>query len=217
MRLGSYPLTVGFLVSLAALVLFALVAYGLRLDAGLVPLDVVVTDTLEANSREHPEIRKAFGMLTHLGGPEVLLPGALLVTLALVARRQNLLAFAWMVVLVGAAVLNEALKLAFQRQRPTLALQTWSFPSGHSMNSFVFYGLLAYLLFLRLRGVRQRVIVVSGLGLLVLAIGFSRIYLGVHWLTDVLGGFIVAAAWLALWIGTIETARRRSVPAQRNV
>src|SRR5439155_11355775 len=111
-------------------------------------------------------------------------------------------------------VLDVGLKNLFERERPLfrdllIVETTKSFPSGHSMGSFFGYGLIAYFLVLMLPRVWLRVCAVCGLALLVLAIGFSRIYLGAHYCSDVLGGFAVGGVWLATCITAVETLRRR--------
>lgn len=99
------------------------------------------------------------------------------------------------------AVLNEGLKLAFHRPRPEffrLVEETGlSFPSGHSMNGMVFFGLLAFLLMNKLSGERKYFYVIF-LGLLIFSIGISRIYLGVHYPSDVIGGFCFGGFILSL-------------------
>jgi membrane protein DedA with SNARE-associated domain/membrane-associated phospholipid phosphatase len=109
----------------------------------------------------------------------------------------------------GAEALNPLLKLLFARHRPGLAdLATWSFPSGHATGSMAFFGLLAYL---ALRGgpLWRRVLAVTGAVVAVLWIGMSRVYLGEHYPTDVLGGWAVGLVWLASVVTAVETWRRR--------
>ncbi len=85
----------------------------------------------------------------------------------------------------------------------------WSFSSGHAMGSFVTYGFLAYLLTRVLRANFPRRIAVAVLVVLVLLIGFSRIYLGAHYLSDVIGGYAVAAVWLTFCILVTDRTQRR--------
>jgi membrane-associated phospholipid phosphatase len=99
----------------------------------------------------------------------------------------------------GGTALNIGLKLAFGKLRPQLWTQlisetSSSFPSGHSLGSLVIYGFLAYLLATEFR---RFALVINGVACaLILAIGFSRLYLGVHWLTDVIAGYLVGFLWL---------------------
>ncbi len=108
----------------------------------------------------------------------------------------------WLLVtLVGAFVLDLTLKFAFHRARPTSFFgpipKTYSFPSGHSLFSFCFYGVLAGLLAGRARSIPLRILIWTIAAVLVLAIGTSRIYLGVHYPSDVVAGYLVGAIWTA--------------------
>ena len=114
----------------------------------------------------------------------------------------------------GSALLDWLLKDLFRRPRPhfahPLVVETsYSFPSGHAMESFVVYGMLAYFAVLTLRSWRARTAVVIGVALLVILIGFSRMYLGVHYFSDVIGGYAAGVVWLAACISGLEVVRRR--------
>ncbi len=99
------------------------------------------------------------------------------------------------------ALFNQVLKRLFQRTRPDLLrlaeVGGYSFPSGHSMNSMIFYGFIAYLLMKNVR-TWSRFLLAAAIGLLVLLIGISRIYLGVHYASDVLAGFLIGLGWNVL-------------------
>jgi undecaprenyl-diphosphatase len=141
-----------------------------------------------------------FRVLTDVGSPSVALALALVVCVALYRRRQLVDAALLPLVLGGAELLNLILKLSFHRERPEVAfvhLDTYSFPSGHAMISTAAYGALAYLAWSRLETRRSRLTLVAGTSLLVALIGFSRLYLGVHYLSDVLAGVAGGVFWLA--------------------
>ncbi|NIK70548.1 MULTISPECIES: phosphatase PAP2 family protein [unclassified Paenibacillus] len=111
-------------------------------------------------------------------------------------------------VIVSSALLNLVLKTIFQRARPDInriiEASGFSFPSGHSMSAFTLYGITIYFLWkhLKYRWMRAAVILV---GVVIIAmIGISRIYLGVHYPSDVIGGYLVSAAWLMMSIGLYE-------------
>ena len=105
--------------------------------------------------------------------------------------------------LVITTVLNQLLKYIIQRPRPDgyrlIAESGYSFPSGHSMVSMAFYGLLIYLIWKMVKNKKIKYISCTILGLMIPMIGFSRIYLGVHYASDVLGGFAIAIAYLLLF------------------
>lgn len=113
----------------------------------------------------------------------------------------------------GSALLNILLKNLFRRDRPDIHRlaeeYSYSFPSGHSMGAFALYGILAYLLWRMIRPTGLRILSLALCVLLTLSIGLSRVYLGVHYPSDVLGGYIASGAWLALTIGTFEYWRHR--------
>ncbi|MFT8321568.1 MAG: phosphatase PAP2 family protein [Bacillus sp. (in: firmicutes)] len=102
------------------------------------------------------------------------------------------------------ALLNKGLKLFFKRERPDIlplvVEQSYSFPSGHSMGSMLFYGSLAYIIIHLAKTTKIKVTAVFGMAILILCIGISRIYLGVHFPTDVLGGYSIGLAFLFLCI-----------------
>jgi undecaprenyl-diphosphatase len=123
----------------------------------------------------------------------------------------NLSAILLLVSTAGSAVLTTVLKGVFQRARPELFdsgyhASFYSFPSGHATVAVGFYGMLTLVLAYRLGGRARWVVAVSGI-LVVLLIGFSRLYLGVHYPTDVVAGYLAALLWLicvgavyALWL-----------------
>jgi undecaprenyl-diphosphatase len=136
------------------------------------------------------------------GGVTVLVVaiGALLA--AVLGHRKELLLLVFSV--SGAALFNLLLKGVFQRERPNLyrlAEETgFSFPSGHSMAAFALYGVLAYLLWRHIASKKGRLALIALASLLVLSIGLSRIYLGVHYPSDVLAGYLASMVWLGLGI-----------------
>ena len=197
---------VALALALASAASFARIAEDYLTNDPLVRWDVSFARWL-AEHRGQPAL-DFFRITTAVGSPVfVLASGALLVVLAYRARRLADAAFV-AVVLCGAEVVNVALKLAFHRPRPEVAfvtLDTYSFPSGHAMIATAGYGALLVLAWLRLRSTRSRSFAaVLAFGLVAL-ICFSRLYLGVHYLSDVLAGFAGGCAWLALCVAVRET------------
>ena len=106
---------------------------------------------------------------------------------------------------IGAEVITVGLKLGFQRQRPFFAdplahESTFSFPSGHASVSLAVYGTLGFIVARHLRDRRAQFLALGAAGALILLIGFSRLYLGVHFLSDVIAGFSLGIAWVSLCI-----------------
>lgn len=114
----------------------------------------------------------------------------------------------------GGMLLNVLTKLAFHRARPHFAdplvdLATYSFPSGHTLGATVFYGTLAAYLVMRVSSLRLRLLVVAAALAMIANVGLSRVYLGAHFLTDVLAAFAEGCAWLGLSLIAVATLQRR--------
>jgi undecaprenyl-diphosphatase len=128
----------------------------------------------------------------------------LLIAFAFFAWLRWRRAAVWLAVaMAGALALDMTLKYAYHRTRPTAyfgtAPQSYSFPSGHALCSFCFYGVMAGLLSARTKSLAWRLAIWIFAALLVIAIGLSRIYLGVHYPSDVIAGYLTAA----VWVGTV--------------
>jgi membrane-associated phospholipid phosphatase len=167
-------------------------------------------------------LTELFRGLTHLGSAVVVIPIALVVLALLMWRRMRLPAFGLVLAVSGAAVLVAVVKALVGRDRPPpidrLSAATGSsFPSGHSAISIAFYGALAWVVVASTprRGLRLLACGAAlGLGLLV---GFSRAYLGVHWMSDVVSGWLLGLAWLAITIvvcALIDSLPKASEPEE---
>lgn len=126
----------------------------------------------------------------------------------------------WLLALVlavpGGMLLNLLMKYAFHRERPRfddslVTLSTFSFPSGHTLAATVFYGMLAAYLVVRLPGTGARLAVLGTALLLIVLVAFSRMYLGAHFLSDVLAAVAEGIAWLSLCLMATATLQRRRV------
>ena len=137
-------------------------------------------------------------------GADILVAALIACLLVFAILRWRRAALWLTITMAGALVLNMSLKDAFHRQRPTpffISLpHTYSFPSGHALFSFCFYGVLAGLLADRIQSLTARICIWAVAAVLIVAIGLSRIYLGVHYPTDVLGGYLAAAVWVSSMI-----------------
>lgn len=119
----------------------------------------------------------------------------------------------------GGMLLNLLIKFAFHRQRPSfvdpvVTLSSYSFPSGHTLASTVFYGTLAAFFMPRVKTAKQRVAILLAALLMVILVGLSRIYLGAHYLSDVLAAFAEGLAWLALCLMAVATLRRHQAASK---
>ncbi|MGK4009018.1 phosphatase PAP2 family protein [Sorangium sp. So ce1036] len=204
-------LGLGLALSGAALVFVAL-AEGVHGGEPIVHIDLALARALHASSSRAGVA--ALRAVTHLGSGAVLTVVALIVAAALLWRRRRVLAVGWLIALAGGGLLNLALKALFARPRPAFAdphavAEGWSFPSGHAMGTFITFGMLSYLGVLFVRTLRARLAILALALAWTVAMGFSRMYLGVHYLSDVLAGFAAGTVWLAACISGIEVARRR--------
>jgi membrane-associated phospholipid phosphatase len=198
------PLAVALLVAAAGVVSFARVTEDYLTNDPLARWDVSFARWL-AGERSAVGT-DAFTVLTFLGSPAVVLAIATVACVVLYRRREIADAALLPVVLAGAELLNLVLKLSFHRPRPEVAfvhLDTYSFPSGHAMASTAVYGALAYLAWGRLATLGARVLLAAGATVLVGLICFSRLYLGVHYLSDVLAGIAGGAFWLAVSVAIL--------------
>ncbi|HOK47362.1 MAG TPA: phosphatase PAP2 family protein [Bryobacteraceae bacterium] len=172
---------------------------------------------LAFNAHASPALTAAMRVFTFLGSPVAVaaISGVVAVLFYYWRWRRALLLF--VITLAGAAVLNATLKLAFQRPRPpdtffeTATPASYSFPSGHAMLSVCLFGTLAVLVSPRLRSRAGQVAVWLAAIALVLAIGLSRIYLGVHYPSDVIAGYAAAVVWVAAVALADHLLRRRRV------
>jgi membrane-associated phospholipid phosphatase len=204
-------LTIGLLVTLAAMVGFGALADAVADQEELTEFDQQLAASLHQNGTI--DQIGIFEAITRFGDYWTLVCLGLAVSLILLISRRRLLLIGWVVALAGSGFLNAMLKALFHRARPVLANPWltepgWSFPSGHAMGSLVAYGMLAYILIVAWRVRFPRMIIAVTIAL-VLAIGFSRIYLGVHFFTDVAAGYAAALMWLAICVSGCEVARRR--------
>ena len=147
---------------------------------------------------------RAFALLTQLGDVRVLTALGVAVALWLWWRGQRTLALGWVLALAGNALLNPMLKHLFERVRPlhepgAASELGWSFPSGHSSGATVAYGMLAYVV-LRTLPSAWHLPAVLGATALAFTVGSSRVFLQVHFVSDVVAGFASGSAWLVVCI-----------------
>lgn len=195
-----------------ALLIFAAIAACWMWVPGVGANDATVAMRLNRWANDSPETVRVMLGVTALGTYPFLVWFSLAVVALLLIRRQWRLAAAWVIVQIIGLALIQYSKLAFNRPRPPYngefaTEDSLSFPSGHSLGSVVAFGLLAYLLLLGIARPSVRRIGVACCLVLIASIGFSRMVLGVHYLTDVVGGFTLGAAWLLLAIAMIEDLR----------
>ena len=166
------------------------------------------------NQFASPRLTFFMRVATYLGSNEflIVLGTYVVVAFALVGWKRGMVTF--LITMAGAAVLNSTLKLIFARERPEpffgiLRPESYSFPSGHALFSFCFYGVVAAVITARIRQTSKRSAVWVVASVLVLLIGLSRIYLGVHYPSDVLAGYVAAFVWLVVVASADRIMRRQ--------
>lgn len=151
--------------------------------------------------------------ITHSGDRYVVIILGIILLLIKSLREKYGVKFA--IATLSSTALYQIMKYIFQRPRPDLTLRLieqggYSFPSGHSMNCLVSYGILIYLLLRYCENRRLAKLLSFGLGLLTILIGFSRVYVGVHYPTDIIGGWSLGIAVLVAMIYAFEKFDSRS-------
>jgi len=193
----SAILLLSLAVGVGALVLFTWIAEEM-MEGATARFDMSVR--MWVHGFASPPMTAAVKFITELGSLGLFIAAAVAIFAFLLAGWKR--AAGWLLLsLAGATVLSLSLKYGFHRPRPVpffgVAPHSYSFPSGHSLFSLCFYGTLAGLINARVRSLWLRVVVWLGAGLLVLAIGLSRIYLGVHYPSDVVAGYLAALVWVS--------------------
>ncbi|HEX2904553.1 MAG TPA: phosphatase PAP2 family protein [Jatrophihabitans sp.] len=207
--------TLAFIALLIAAVPFGAIVLLLREKVGwLRRLDVGAAQHLHNFDESHPAFVTVMRAITNSGAPRVWIVVLGLLTLWLLVRRMYRLAIFVPVTGLGSSLLNDTIKTLVGRTRPVLenpiATATGkSFPSGHTQSAIVGYGILV-LIFLPVIAARWRRWVIALAMLMVLLVGFSRIALGVHYVSDVVGGLLIGGAWLMAQTAAFSAWRRDS-------
>ena len=219
---GEYGLhlTVGVLLLLAAMAGFARIAGAVVAGAPITQLDVVIANWLHLHASAGGLLRDGLLVLTHIHST----PGILAITFCAgvwLYRRGHRY---WIVALVssvpGGMLLNVALKHTFERARPhfeqpIVTLSTYSFPSGHTMAATVLYGVLACYCARYATTWFGRILPFVLAALMIGTIAFSRMYLGAHYLSDILAALVEGCGWLAICVSGAATLNRRQLARQR--
>jgi undecaprenyl-diphosphatase len=205
-------LTIGLALILLAGIAFGEIAEDVVEGDTITIIDVQLAHWFRARATEG--FTRAMLFITHWNG----ITGTSVMAALLAAWFAYRKAYYWLIVLVaavpGGMLLNLVLKHIFRRQRPSLedpllTLATYSFPSGHTVAATLFYGVLACYLVRRIRAWPPRALVVGAACLMVMLVALSRMYLGVHYLSDVMAATAEGGAWLAVCVTAVSTLHRR--------
>jgi undecaprenyl-diphosphatase len=205
-------LVLGWAGAIIAGAIFLSLSWQVATYAPIVALDARIADWLHKHGT--PEVTAfmiAVTMFHSIAGSSVL---AAILGIVLYRLRERYWLLTLALAMVGGIALNTVLKYAYARNRPYfddpwVSLSTYSFPSGHTAAAVLFYGVLAAFLASRFHDWRQRAVCVAGPVLAVTLVAFSRMYLGAHYLSDVLAAACSSAVWLVLCLSSVHALVRR--------
>jgi membrane-associated phospholipid phosphatase len=202
-------LALGLLILIGATGVFIAIAEDVVTGDPLTQLDVNVSNWLHA--RVKPPLITAMLLVSDLHSTPVIVSITIAIGIYLLWQKEKQSALFLGLSVFDGIVLNLLLKNIFHRGRPQLyhpilTLSSYGFPSGHTMLATVFYTSLAALLVSRAGAWRNRLLIIFVAGILILLVGFSRIYLGAHYLSDVLGAIAEGLAWVALCYTAVRLA-----------
>ncbi len=214
---GSYlglHLTIGLSISIVFIWIFGGITEDILTGDPFVDVDQwVLGRVLYFRS---PLANNVMEAVTLLGGMKFIAPCTIAVITYLLLIKRFEKATGFTAAIVGGSILNNILKAIIHRPRPIsettlITVYGWSFPSGHAMTSMIFYGMIVYLLVRTIGSWRVKAFSMAMAGFIVFMIGFSRIYLQVHYLSDVLAGYAGGLFWLSICITGMEVydAKRR--------
>jgi membrane-associated phospholipid phosphatase len=207
----GWHLVIGLLIFAAMTLILGEISEDVMNGEPLTIADLQISNWL--HTHRSPRLTTVFLIVTSFGSTTPVILIAIIVGLYLLWRRQPYwLAAIWSSVF-GGMLLNKYLKLVFYRPRPLfnnpiLAFTGYSFPSGHTMAATVLYGVLAVFLVATINRRSYRVLVVLVASCLIGLVGFSRMYLGAHYLSDVVGAIAEGLAWMSLCLTTVYSVWR---------
>lgn len=195
----SLEIIIGFCLLLFSVFVFADIVKDTFIDREVSQFDRDLSYLIY--SLRTPFLTQIMIIISTLGADLTIAFGAVIaIVLTWKKHKREFLLFS--VTLLFGGVFNYILKELFQRPRPTfdplLTLSTFSFPSGHAMNSFVFYSLVAYFFYHFTQKTKLSILVAFFCAVMILLVGLSRIYLGVHYPSDVIAGYAVGLLWFMI-------------------
>jgi len=207
-------LTVGVAVLMLTAWVFGIIAGQVVAGGPITLVDLQVANWFHAHAHATPTLTRVTLFFTHWNSVAGVLAMSAVLAAVLFRRRLDYWLLALCVTVPGGMAVNVLMKLSFERARPVfeqplVVLHTYSFPSGHASGATLFYGFLACLLVRHMASNGKRAAIIGAAALMVLAVCFSRVYLGAHYLTDVIAGVAEGLAWLAICIPAMTSLRRR--------
>ncbi|MEK4626511.1 phosphatase PAP2 family protein [Priestia megaterium] len=213
----KFQFTLAFMLSLLSLICFSGMAI-LISGSKIVAFDRSIISLIQGF--ETPGLTTIMKCFTFIGStPSVAVISlfSLFFLYKVLKHRTELILF--IAIIVGSPILNELLKLLFHRARPDfhrlIEINGYSFPSGHAMSAFAVYGVLSFLLWRHIPTRWGRTLLIVTSIIMILAIGISRIYLGVHYPSDVIGGYFASGCWLAIAIWFYQRYQEKQFEKRR--
>jgi membrane-associated phospholipid phosphatase len=195
--------------------IFAVLLDAVREHDVLVTRDQAVANWFHGNGTAFGD--QIFVIVSAIGSPAAMAVLFAAVVLYLWRTKQRTLLVAWVLSYVGGTVLDGVMKDIVRRPRPEFAAKflhysSWSFPSGHSMGSLIGFAMLAYTIvrIYRIESMPARIGIWAGAIVMIALVGYSRIYLGVHYLSDVVAGYTLGVLWLAVCFTGLQMVSRRA-------
>ena len=202
----------GWIALVVALWLFVALAWDVHTHQSIVLVDAKVATWLHRHGS--PRLTRIMMWVTTLNSTVAIAAWSVIFALVLARLREWYWMLTVFLTVAGGLALNAALKDAFERARPHfddpwVTLSSYSFPSGHTAGATLFYGVLAAFAVSRLRDWHARIACVVMAALLVAFVAFSRVYLGAHYLSDVMAATCSSTVWLVLCLSGVHRVVRR--------
>ena len=207
---NKYKEYIKYTILILCSVIFAIFTYKVVADKTIY-IDSIVYNYISNNiiNKNRTEIVK---VITNITSPIMVIITLLILVLAIKDKKIKI---SLVINLLGITIINNLIKVIIARPRPEinkLVTETgYSFPSGHSMVSMAFYGYLIYLIYRYIKNKYIKWSLIVLLSILICLIGISRIYLGVHYTSDVLGGFLLSISYLVVYISLIKNLKIKNI------
>ncbi|MGN7401839.1 phosphatase PAP2 family protein [Cytobacillus praedii] len=194
--------SIPFIIGVISLLAFSFMAFFVSANK-VVQFDSTIITFVQGF--ENSSLTAVMKFFTFIGDTNsVIVLSILVITFLYAVLKHRVELILFIVAIIGSAVLNQLLKYSFQRARPELhrliEIESYSFPSGHAMNAFTVYTIISFLLWRHIPSRAGRILLIIISALMIFTIGISRIYLGVHYPSDIIAGYFASACWLGLAI-----------------
>lgn len=205
-------LTAGLAISIACVWIFGKLTEDVINNERITSIDQWVLDNILYFRTE--TITKIMIVITQIGEWTTIFFVSIPITIYMIVKRKIGSAIGYITAIVGGGGLDALLKYVIKRERPIsdttlVEVGGFSFPSGHAMLSIVFWGMIAYFLIKYAKSWKIRLFIVISAGFIIFLIGFTRLYLHVHYMSDVIAGYIGGLFWLIICITGLEIYKKR--------